>query len=76
MVWCRNLLRNLLIVASFLKAISAMTLEEQYNTLMEAAGRISDQWCRDKFIEEADSVLLQINAQVLKNKQEVESIGF
>ena len=53
-----------------------MTLEEQYVTLMEAAERISDEWCREKFIEEADNVLLQINAQVLKNKQEVDSIAF
>ena len=53
-----------------------MTLEEQYVTLMEAAGWISDEWCREKFIEEADNVLLQINAQVLKNKQEVDSIAF
>ncbi|EAU73371.1 hypothetical protein RS9916_27709 [Synechococcus sp. RS9916] len=53
-----------------------MTLEEQYVTLMEAAGRISDEWCREKFIEEADNVLLQINAQVLKNKREVDSIAF
>ena len=53
-----------------------MTLEEQYVALMEAAGRISDEWCREKFIEEADNVLLQINAQVLKNKQEVDSVAF
>ena len=53
-----------------------MTLEEQYITLMEAAGRISDEWCREKFIEEADNVLLQINAQVLRNKRDVESVIF
>ena len=52
-----------------------MTLEEQYITLMDAAGRVADQWCRDKFIQEADNVLLHINAQVLKNRQELNAIS-
>jgi len=52
-----------------------VTLEEQYITLMDAAGRVTDQWYRDKFIQEADNVLLHINAQVLKNRQELNAIS-
>ena len=48
-----------------------MTLEEQYITLMDAAGRVTDEWCREKFIQEADNVLLHINAKVLKNRQQL-----
>ena len=46
-----------------------VTLEDQYIILMDAAGRVSDEWCREKFIQEADNILLHINAQVLKNRQ-------
>ena len=42
---------------------------------MEAAGRVSDEWCREKFIQEADNVLMHINAQVLKNRQEFNSMS-
>ena len=52
-----------------------MTLEEQYITLMDAAGRVTDQWLRDKFIQEADTVLMHINAQVLKNRQELNAMS-
>ena len=52
-----------------------MSLEEQYITLMDAAGRVSDEWCRDKFIQEADNILMHINAQVLKNRQELNSMS-
>ena len=52
-----------------------MTLEEQYITLMDAAGWVSVEWYREKFIQEADNVLLQINAQILKNKQEFDSMA-
>ena len=52
-----------------------VTLEDQYITLMEAAGRVSDEWCREKFIQEADNVLMHINAQVLKNCQEFYSMA-
>ena len=52
-----------------------MTLEEQYITLMDAAGRVTDQWCRDKFIQEADNVLMHINAQVMKNRQELNAMS-
>ena len=51
-----------------------MTLEEQYITLMDAAGRVTDEWYREKFIQEAANVLLHINAQVLKNKQELNAM--
>ena len=52
-----------------------MTLEEQYITLMDAAGKVTDEWCREKFIQEADNVLMQINAQVLKNRQELNAVA-
>ena len=52
-----------------------MTLEEQYITLMDAAGRITYQWCRVKFIQEADNVLMHINAQVLKNRKEFNALS-
>ena len=52
-----------------------MTLEEQYITLMDAAGRVTDEWCREKFIQEADYVLLRLNAQVLKNRQELNAMS-
>ena len=52
-----------------------MTLEEQYITLMDAAGRVTDEWYREKFIQEADNVLLHINAQVLKNRQELNAMS-
>ena len=52
-----------------------MTLEEEYITLMDAAGWVADEWYREKFIQEADNVLLQINAQILKNKQEFDSMA-
>ena len=52
-----------------------MTLEELYITLMDAAGRVADQWCRKKFIQEADNVLMHINAQVLKNRQELNTMS-
>ena len=52
-----------------------MALEEQYITLMDSAGRGTDQWCRDKFIQEVDTVLMYINAQVLKNRQELNAMS-
>ena len=52
-----------------------MTLEEQYITLMDAAGRVTDQWVREKFIQEADNVLMHINAQVLKNMKEFNALS-
>tara|TARA_B100002051_G_scaffold256260_1_gene272624 strand:- start:378 stop:539 length:162 start_codon:yes stop_codon:yes gene_type:complete len=52
-----------------------VTLEDQYITLMESAGRVSDEWCREKFIQEADNVLMHINVQVLKNRQEFNSMS-
>ena len=52
-----------------------MTLEEQYITLMDAAGRVTDEWCREKFIQEADDVLMHINAQVLKNRKELNAMA-
>ena len=52
-----------------------MTLEEQYITLMDAAVRVTDQWCREKFIQEADNVLMHINAQVLKNMKEFTALS-
>ncbi len=52
-----------------------MTLEEQYIILMDAAGRVSDEWCREKFIQEADNVLIYINAQVLKNRQDFNALS-
>ena len=53
-----------------------MTLEEQYITLMDAAGRVSDEWCREKFIQEADNVLMHINAQVLNNREEFNALSY
>ena len=58
-----------------INCIKYVTLEEQYITLMDAARRVSDEWCREKFIQEADSVLLHINAQVLKNRQELNAMS-
>ena len=55
--------------------MKVVTLEDQYITLMEAAGRVSDEWFRQKFIQEADNVLLNINAQVLKNRQELNAMS-
>ena len=52
-----------------------MTLEEQHITLIDGAGRVTDQWCREKFIQEADNVLMQINAQVLKNMKEFNALS-
>ena len=51
-----------------------MALEDQFVTLTDAAGRVTDEWCREKFIQEADNVLLHINAQVLKNRQELDDL--
>jgi len=45
-----------------------MTLEEQYEVLMNAAERAPDQWSHDKFTEEAENVLLLMMNQILKNK--------
>ena len=50
-------------------------LEDKYITLMEVNGRVSDKWCRGKFIQEADNVLILINAQVLKNRQVFNSMA-
>ena len=55
--------------------MKVVTLEDQYITLMEAAGRVPDEWCREKFIQEADNVLMHINAQVLKNRQDFNSMA-
>ena len=55
--------------------MKVVTLEDQYITLMEAAGRVPDEWCREKFIQEADIVLMHINAQVLKNRQEFNTMA-
>jgi len=52
-----------------------VTLEEQYIALMDAAGRVMGQWYREKFIHEADNVLMHINAQVLKNRQELNAMS-
>ena len=52
-----------------------VTLEDQYIILMDAAGRVSDEWCREKFIQEADNILMHINAQVLKNIQELNAMS-
>ena len=52
-----------------------MTLEEQYITLMDAAERVTDEWCRERFIQEAENVLMHINAQVLKNRQELNAMA-
>ena len=42
---------------------------------MDAAGRVSDEWCREKFIQEADNVLMHINAQVLNNREEFNALS-
>ena len=55
--------------------MKVVTLEDQYITLMNAAERVADQWCREKFIQEADNVLIHINAQVLKNRQELNTMS-
>ncbi|AII48866.1 hypothetical protein KR52_06885 [Synechococcus sp. KORDI-52] len=52
-----------------------MTLEEQYITLMNAAGRVPDEWCRDKFVQEADNVLMHIKKQSLSNEQDFKSMA-
>ena len=52
-----------------------MTLEEQYTTLMNAACRVSDEWCRDKFVQEADNVLMHIKKQALSNEQDFKSMA-
>ena len=72
---CQSLLRYKLVLTIFAQLNRVMTLEEQYITLMDAAGWVSDEWYREKFIQEADNVLLQINAQILKNKQEFDSMA-
>ena len=58
-----------------INCIKKVTLEEQYITLMDAAGRVSDEWYREKFIQEADNVLMHINAKVLKNRQEFNAMS-
>ena len=72
---CQSLLRYKLVLTIFTQLNRVMTLEEEYITLMDAAGWVSDKWYREKFIQEADNVLLQINAQILKNKQEFDSMA-
>ena len=72
---CQSLLRCRLALTFFCQLNRVMTLEEQYITLMDAAGWVSDEWYREKFIQEADNVLLQINAQILKNRQEFDSMA-
>jgi hypothetical protein len=52
-----------------------VTLEDQYITLMDAAERVSDEWCREKFIQEADNVLMRINSLVVKNRREFNPIS-
>ena len=47
-----------------------MTLEEQYETMMDATERAPDQWSYDKLTQEAENVLLQMYAQILENKKE------
>ena len=72
---CQSLLRCKLVLTTFTQLNRVMTLEEQYITLMDAAGWVSDEWYREKFIQEADNVLLQINAQILNNRQEFDSMA-
>ena len=72
---CQSLLRYKLVLTIFTQLNLVMTLEEEYITLMDAAGWVPDKWYREKFIQEADNVLLQINAQILKNKQEFDSMA-
>ena len=72
---CQSLLRYKLVLTVFAQLNLVMTLEEEYITLMDAAGWVPDEWCREKFIQEADNVLLQINAQILKNKKEFDSMA-
>ena len=52
-----------------------MCIRDRYITLMDAAGRVTDEWFREKFIQEADNVLMHINAQVLKNRQELNAMA-
>ena len=72
---CQSLLRYKLVLTIFTQLNRVMTLEEEYITLMDAASWVSDEWYREKFVQEADNVLLQINAQILKNKQEFDSMA-
>ena len=51
----------------------AMTLEEQYLTLMDAAERAPDAWAHKKFVQEAENVLMLMNGQILQNKQDFNS---
>lgn len=51
----------------------AMTLEEQYLTLMDAAERAPDAWAQKKFVQEAENVLMLMNGQILQNKQDFDS---
>ena len=44
-------------------------------TLMDAAGRVSDEWFQGKFIQEVDNVLMHINVQVLKNRNEFNAMS-
>ena len=71
----QQLLQPELVLRRLINCSKVVTLEDQYITLMEAAGRVSDEWCREKFIQEADNVLMDINAQVLKNRQEFNSMA-
>ena len=71
----QQLLQPVSALPSSTKCIKKVTLEEQYITLMDAAGRVTDQWCREKFIQEADNVLMHINAQVLKKRQEFNAMS-
>ena len=71
----QQLLQPELVLRRSINRLKVVTLEDQYITLMEAAGRVSDEWCREKFIQEADNVLMHINAQVLKNRQEFDSMA-
>ena len=71
----QQLLQPELVLRRSINRLKVVTLEDQYITLMEAAGRVSDEWCREKFIQEADNVLMHINAQVLKNRQEFNSMA-
>ena len=72
---CQSLLRYKLVLTIFSQLNRVMTLEEEYITLMDAASWVSDEWYREKFVQEADNVLLQINAQILKNRQEFDSMA-
>ena len=71
----QQLLQLELVLRRSINRLKVVTLEDQYITLMEAAGRVPDEWCREKFIQEADNVLMHINAQVMKNRQELNAMS-